>query len=169
MKEEAMVKKKKKSKFKLDKKNAKAVIDEIFEYYELELEDLAPDAEVCGIDIQDSGDEDEAYKATKMTYNRLVRFAMRGRIEIEDGAEFVIVQHFREPLTDGRTTIKWSPPSGSAKSAMKRASEKDAHGRMLYFMAALCPNQRLDANTLGKLTGPDMSLMECLAAVFFLV
>jgi hypothetical protein len=169
MEEEVKVKKKEKSKFVLEPKNAKAVIDEIFEYYELELEDLASDAEAGGIDIQDSGDEDEAYKATKQTYKRLVRFARRGRIEVEDGQQFLIVQHFRKPLSDGRTTVKWYPPNAKAKVAMKRANEKDAHGRMLYFMAALCPEQRFDHNVLGDLEGPDMSLMECLASVFFLV
>jgi hypothetical protein len=171
MKEKVQVRKK--NKHKISRENAEAIIEKIFDYYELELDDFEDDEPKkkdtdVGIEIETETEEDDFAKATKMTYKRLVRFAMKGRIETnERDGEFKIIQHFRKPLKDGRQSVTWGEPTAYAKVQMKKASEKDAHGRMLYFMAALC--KEFDANTLGNLRGPDMSLMECISAVFFMV
>ena len=135
----------------INEKRANEIVDEFFEYYE--------------IDREEEQDED-TLRVINMSYRKLSKAVQRGRVEFRDTDEgMTVIQHTKRDYPFGNEIV-YGELNGKAKVAMRKADENDQAGRMQHMMAALC---KKGPSILAQLKGPDYSLMEVIAAVFFVV
>lgn len=142
---------------KIDPKRAGEIVQEFFNYYEIDLDDLDDDSQA------------QMLKAQK----RLIKSVRLGRLEFnlvpskKTGLdEMIITQHLKRPFANGIAVIHYGEIGGRAKVAMKGAVENDTAGKMQCLMGALAGMSR---GIMSDLTGPDYSLMESLSAIFLLL
>ena len=130
---------------KLSEDNAQEQLNQLLDYYEIDLDDV-PDKEKSSYDI---------------VGKKLVKFIRQGRLEIktEDGIQCI------QTLRNGTTTIIYKELNGKAKTAMGTKGAEDGNGRIYALMGALSDGEA----TILQLKGPDLSLVECLGAVFLAV
>lgn len=164
---------------KLSIENAREIVNKIYEYYELddlleqgdeaskeELDTSAPALQLVA-EAEEGDNKKALITAARVCYDRLVKHAMRCRLEVDDSLGFVVVQRLRTPMSDGKKEIRWREPTARAKLATSKSKSGNAEERMFLFMGAI--GERVDAPRLQELSLIDYSLMEGLAAVFYLV
>lgn len=132
-------------KYKLSEDSAKAVLDKLIDYYEIDFDDL-PASSKDGMEA---------------VFKKLVKFIRLGRLEvkIQDGIQCI------QTLRDGSTTIIYKELNGKAKTAMGTKKETDQNGRIYALLGALSEGETM----ITKLKGPDLSLAELLGGLFLLV
>ena len=134
-----------KTEMKLSEESAQEQLNQLLDYYEIDFTDIPTDQK----------------NAFDMIGKKLVKFIRQGRLEIkiEDGIQCI------QTLRNGTTTIEYKELSGKAKSAMGTKSAEDGNGRIYALMGALSDGEA----AIIQLKGPDLSLAECLGAVFLAV
>jgi hypothetical protein len=132
------------SKFKIGKEAARAQLDTLYEYYEIDFNELP----------------EELGKALRATDLKLLKSVRLGRVEIslDDNSIIKVVQNIRsgEPL-------EYREIDGQAKVAMGGKDEKDHYGKAYALMGALCG---LGETAITQLKSHDLSVAECLGTVF---
>jgi hypothetical protein len=139
-------------KYKISEENAAVIVDELFEYYEIDPEFM-------------TDDERDQYERQRRAFLKAVRL---GRMELKsDDSQLKIVQHLKYPLGENNATpsITYGEPTGDTKRTGGKIKIDDHRGFMYSFMGKL---SRTAPNILSKLRGPDLALMESLAAFFLL-
>lgn len=131
-------------KYILNEQAARAEIKKIFDYYE--------------IDVDEIEDKDQK-KLIKMNYDRLVKAARLGRLEVKTDKGFQIVQHLR----DRPEVLTYYEIDGNAKSATAGKDANDFYGR-IYAVQGVVTKEGEGAIKLLK--GVDLSLCEVLGAIF---
>lgn len=134
-----------KPELKLSEDSAEKQLDSLLDYYEIEIDDLPEKT------------KDSSFAILK----RLKKAIRLGRLEIqiEDGIKCV------QTLRDGKTQITYKEINGKAKAAMGSKEDTDQNGRIYALLGALSDGE----TAITKLKGPDLSLAECLGALFFMV
>ena len=132
------------SKFVLNKDAAKDVVKKIFDYYEIEV---------------DSIEDKEQKKFIQQNFDRLIKSARLGRLEVDTTDGIKIKQHLR----DSDTVIQYKEIDGYAKKAMAGKDPNDFYGRIY---AVLGSTSELGEAAISKLKGVDLGLAEVLGAIF---
>ena len=132
------------SKFVLNKDAAKDVVKKIFDYYEIEV---------------DSIEDKEQKKFIQQNFDRLIKSARLGRLEVDTTDGIKIKQHLR----DSDTIIQYKEIDGYAKKAMAGKDPNDFYGRIY---AVLGSTSELGEAAISKLKGVDLGLAEVLGAIF---
>lgn len=143
-KENFMFEKKDDKKWVMPKEAAEKVIQQIFDYYELDVDEIE--------------DKDQK-KFIKQNYDRLIKAARLGRLEVKLEKGIQIIQHLR----DDDRLITYGEISGSAKVATAGKEATDFYGR-IYAVMGVVSKEGEDAIKLLK--GVDLSLCEVLGAIF---
>lgn len=133
-------------KFKLAEKPAKAQLQSMLDYYEIDLDDI---------------EEKEVKRAIKSGYKRLIKAIRLGRLEIKIEGGFKVIQ-----TTRNGTKIEYREIDGDSKVAMSTKEEKDWYGKSYAMMGAL---SELGESAICKLKGVDLSLAEVLGMIFLQV
>ena len=135
----------KKLTMKLSEDSAQEQLNRLLDYYEIDFDDIPSDQA----------------KSFEMIGKKLVKFIRQGRLEIktEDGIQCI------QTLRNGTTIITYKELNGKAKTAMGTKSAEDGNGRIYALMGALSDGETM----ITELKGPDLSLVECLGAVFLAV
>ena len=135
----------KKLAMKLSEDSAQEQLNKLLDYYEIDFNDIPI----------------EQKNAFEMIGKKLVKFIRQGRLEIktEDGIQCI------QTLRNGTTTITYKELNGKAKTAMGTKGPDDGNGRIYALMGALSDGETV----ITDLKGPDLSLAECLGAVFLAV
>jgi len=137
---------------KLSKENAQKQLNTLLEYYDLDLDDIS---------------DETVYKAIESSCNKLLKAIRKGRIEIKEENETInVYQHLKKPVSEGKTTIVYKEIDGRSKIAMKDNSETDYHGKIYSFLGGLSGE---GADVIMVLKGVDISIAECLGALFLQV
>ena len=132
------------SKYILTKQAAESEIQKIFDYYE--------------IDVDEIEDKDQK-KFIKQNYDRLIKAARLGRLEVKLEKGIQIIQHLR----DNDRVITYGEITGNAKVATAGKEPTDFYGR-IYAVMGVVSKEGEDAIKLMK--GVDLSLCEVLGAIF---
>jgi len=130
---------------KLSEESAQEQLNQLLDYYEIDFDDIPTDQK----------------NSFDMIGKKLVKFIRQGRLEIkiEDGIQCI------QTLKNGSTVITYKELTGKAKTAMGTKSAEDGNGRIYALMGALSDGEA----AIMQLKGPDLSLAECLGAVFLAV
>lgn len=140
------------SKFVIDKEPAQDQLDLLLDFYEIELDDFE----------DFSSDDDKVQEAMRTACKRLLRFIMKGYVEITNDDGLTIIQHLK--FSRGETKeIQYRIINGKAFMSMKRAHEKDFFGRMYCLLGSLA---NVPAEKISEFRGADASVATCLGAVF---
>lgn len=142
---------------KIDEVRAGELVDEFFDYYEIEVE---------------KGDSDDDIALIKAAHQAMKKAVMRGRLDFKEDPEkgMQVIQHFRRPIEvktgENIESVTYREIYGAAKCEMKHAKQTDIAGRQQRLMGALSGKGH---GIFSRMTGVDYSLMETLSTVFFLV
>jgi len=131
-------------KYILGKEAAELEIKKIFDYYEIDVEEI---------------EDKEQKKFIKMNYDRLVKAARLGRLEVKTEKGIQIIQHLR----DRKETLTYYEIDGNAKTATAGKDKEDFYGR-IYAVQGVVTKEGEGAIKLLK--GVDLSLCEVLGAIF---
>lgn len=141
---------------KIDDDRAEEIVNEFFDYYEIDPNDEEPDTRA------------QLMKAK----NKLVKAVIKGRLDFKEEpnskgiSEMVVYQHLKKPFQNGTDCFRYKEMGGTAKVAMKGAGENDFAGKMQSLMAYLSGTS---AGIIADMKGADYSLAESLALVFLLL
>lgn len=140
------------SKYVLDEQPAKDQVDLLLDYYDIELEDF-----------DDFKNEDaRIQEAMRSAIKRLIRYVRKGYVEVTSDKGLTVIQRLKVPK--GETTqIVYGIMSGKSKMAMQKAKEDDFYGKIYCLMGSLSNTSK---EAISSLTGTDVSVAECLGAVF---
>ena len=132
------------SKYKIGKDAARAQLDMLYAYYEIDFDELPK----------------ELGTALKATDLKLLKSVRLGRVEIsvDENNAIKVIQNIRngDPLV-------YREIDGAAKVAMGGKDEKDSYGKAYALMGSLCG---LGESAIIKLKSHDLSVVECLGTVF---
>ncbi len=131
-------------KYKLSKDAAQAVIQKIFDYYEIDIKEI---------------EDKEQQKFIRMNYDRLVKAARLGRLEVSTDKGIVITQHIR----DRDETVTYKEITGAAKIATAGKDKDDFYGRIYAVQGSITG---LGEDGILRMSGVDLSLCEVLGAIF---
>jgi plasmid stabilization system protein ParE len=132
-------------KYKLSNEAAKAVVQKIFDYYEIDKDDIK---------------DKKARDIIAINYDHLVKSARRGRLEVDLTNGIIVKQHLR---SNPNEVITYKEIDGTAKKAMAGKEETDFYGRIYAIQGSLSD---LGEGGIAKLKGVDLGLCEVLGAIF---
>lgn len=128
----------------LSKDAAEAVVMSIFKYYEIDPSEI---------------EDKEQKKFIAANYDRLVKAARLGRLEVETEKGIKVIQHLKE----SSEKIEYKEIDGNAKVATAGKETTDFYGRIYAVQGSL---SGLGETGIKKLKGVDLSLCEVLGAIF---
>jgi hypothetical protein len=131
-------------KYVLAKNAAEGVIQSILDYYEIDIDEI---------------EDKEQKKFIKQNYDRLVKAARLGRIEVKREKGIQIIQHLR----DREEIFTYREIDGEAKAATAGKDKEDFYGRIYAVMGSLSGEGE---SAVKKMKGVDISLCEVLGAIF---
>lgn len=119
------------------------------------------------LEIGEEGTNPDHQENIEAALKKLVRHVMAGRLEIEldENDKIQITQHIKKGDGDMKT-LKYRVLNGQAKKEMKNAKDGDFHGKMYAMVGSLAGTS---GNGIANLTGSDLSVCECLGALFLVV
>jgi len=130
----------------LSKKNAKDELQKMFDYYEIDIDDM---------------DDKDLKKAIKSGFSQLVKGTMKGRLHIKLDNGIKIIQ-----TTRNKTEIIYREIDGNAKAEMDGFGATDFYGKSYALMGAI---SELGADAIKQLKGVDLSMAETLGMIFLSV
>ncbi len=130
---------------------AMEVLEKIFDYYEIDPENL--------------GDK-KLQKAMDSSFERSLKAVRLGRLDVTTGADDKnsIVQYPRSGTESG--ILEYEVLCGRHKMTMGDVKEDDHYGKIYALTAAMT---KLPRSAIEGLTGVDLSLVEVLGAIFLSV
>ncbi len=135
------------TKYILSPESAANEIKKLFDYYEIELDEI---------------EDADLKKAIKMGYDRLIKAVRMGRLEIKVENGIHVIQHLRS----GKTDISYREIDGKSKTSMAGKSKEDYYGKSYALMGSL---SNLGEAAITQLKGVDLSLAEVLGLIFLAV
>lgn len=146
---------------KISKENAEAQLKLLLDYYLIDIEDVQKSDEFYKR-------KDDLEEAKKTSSDRLLRYIQHGLIEITDENGLTVTQRLRSPIGE-LTQIVYGIITGEVQREMRHAKEDhDYVGKIFCLMGALgkVPG---GANTIAKMSGPDIGAVQCLGMFFLTV
>lgn len=139
-----------KPKEKLSKENAQESLNEFFDYYDIDIDDI---------------EDENQQTAMRSVEKKLLKAVMRGDLEFKTTDEAPeAIQHLKKSKTN-ISTITYKVLNGKAKQAMNKKAEGDHHGRIYALMGSL---SGLGSEAIASLRSTDLSISEGLGTVFLL-
>lgn len=132
------------TKYILAKEAAELEVKKIFDYYEIDLEEI---------------EDKEQKKFIQMNYDRLIKAVRLGRLEVKLEKGIQIIQHLR----DSQEAVIYVEINGEAKSATAGKDKEDFYGRIYAVQGSLTG---VGEAGIKKMKGVDLSLCEVLGAIF---
>lgn len=133
------------SKYILSKDAAEKVVNSIVDYYEIDIDEI---------------EDKEQKKFIKANYDRLIKAARLGRLEVKLEKGIEVIQNFRDKSIE---PIVYKEIDGNAKSATAGKETTDFYGRIYAVMGSL---SGIGETGIKKMKGVDLSLCEVLGAIF---
>lgn len=131
----------------LSKQNAKQELQKMFDYYEIDIDDI---------------EDKEVKRAIQNGYNRLIKAVRLGRLEIKTEEGIKVIQTTK----DGKAKIEYREIDGVAKTEMAGKADNDHYGKAYSLMGSL---SGMGESAIKKLKGVDLSLAEVLGLIFLSV
>ena len=135
-------------KFKISEESATKEIQKILDYYEIDIE---------------KDFDDEYRKVFDQSLSKAIKAVRLGRLSIKIDNEGIKIT---QSLKSGSTTITYREIDGVAKIATRSVGKDDSFGKLYEIMGSL---SGLGSDAITKLKGVDLSLCECLGAIFLQV
>jgi plasmid stabilization system protein ParE len=134
-------------KYVLSKQSAENEVKKIFDYYEIDLDDIE--------------DKDQK-KFIKQNFDRLIKAARLGRLSVntDDGIKITQV------LRSSGEKVEYQEISGKAKTATAGKQADDFYGRIYAIQGV---TSQLGEAAIKDMKGVDLSLCEVLGAIFLSV
>lgn len=111
-------------------------------------------------------DDEQLSRVMNSNCSKLVRSIMKGRVEIVEKDDTVVVkQYLKRPIKGVDNPIEYKEITGRAKIAMKDYKDTDYYGRMYALLGSL---SGVGASSIMAMKGVDLSVAECLCSVFLL-
>ena len=145
-----MIFNKKDDKYVLSKDAAEKVIEDMFEYLEIDIDEI---------------EEKDTKDMIKKNIGRVIKAVRLGRLEIKHEGGFKVIQHLRND-TDKQNSLTFKVPGAIAKKAMADKNPNDFYGRIYAMMGSACG---LGEAAIDKLDPIDLSVVEVLGAIFLSV
>jgi len=119
------------------------------------------------IDTDEDASDTNHRNMLKASKNKLIKHVMRGRVEISenDDGDVVVKQTLKFPVNDV-DHLEYKVLGGIAKKQMKNAEDSDYSGKVYNLCGSLTG---WTGNSIAKLKGVDLSVVECLGALFLVV
>ena len=143
----------------ISEESARESLGLFFDYYE--------------IDAKNVGGGENAQAAFDSTVDRMVDAVRKGRVEIEENENGLIVRQTlknkaKSDLKDAGSTavLEYKEISGAAKDAMKHKKQSDDYGKIHALLGFL---SGAGENAIKRLRGVDMSISECIGVLFLKV
>ena len=143
----------------ISEESARESLSLFFDYYE--------------VDDKNIGGGENAQEAFDATVDRLVDAIRKGRVEIEENEDGLIVRQTLKNKAKAGTqdvavssVLEYKEISGAAKDAMKHKKESDNYGKIHALLGYLCG---AGENAIKGLRGVDMSISECIGVLFLKV
>jgi hypothetical protein len=131
--------------YKLSEEAAKDQLDIFYEYYDLDVDDLPA--------AQNS--------AAKQSEKRVIRAIRLCNLEFKEEDSIKITQHLKS-----KDTLEYAELSGQSKIAMGKCADTDQYGKIYALCGSLTG---VGAAGIQKLKGADLSLCECMGALFLFI
>lgn len=145
-----MIFNKKDDKYVLSKDAAEKVIEDMFDYLEIDIDEI---------------EEKDTKDMIKKNIGRVIKAVRLGRLEIKHDGGFKVIQHLRND-TDKKNSLEFKVPGAIAKKAMADKNPNDFYGRIYAMMGSACG---LGEAAIDKLDPIDLSVVEVLGAIFLSV
>lgn len=139
----------------ISEESARKQLDVFFDYYE--------------IDPDNIGGGENTQEIFESTVDRIVDAIRKGRVEIVENENGLIVRQILKHILSGDSkskNIDYKEISGAAKDAMKHKKETDHYGRIHAMLGYL---SGIGENSIKSLRGVDMSISECIGVLFLKV
>lgn len=136
-----------KPKYILSKESAEIQLKKLFDYYEIELDEM---------------DDQDLKEKIEMGYGRLIKAIRKERLSIKTDGGIQVIQMTR----DGKEMITYREIDGKAKTEMAGKNINDFYGRIYAMMGSL---SGLGEAAIKQLKGVDLSLVEVLGFIFLAV
>jgi len=134
---------------KLSKEDAEKQLQILLDYYEIEIDDIKVT---------------EAKNGLEQTIDKTIKHIRRGRLEIKLDEKLSVVQTMQQGKGgEVSETIPYGILKGETKMAMRDKKGEDFHGRLYAMMASL---GNIGENDIKKFEGLDLSVVECLGALY---
>lgn len=135
---------------KLSKEDAETQLQILLDYYEIDIDDVKVT---------------DAKNGLEQTIDKTVKHIRRGRLEITSGEKTLKVIQTMQQGKGGETSekIEYGILKGETKMAMRDKKGEDFHGRLYAMMASL---GNISENDIKKFEGLDLSVVECLGALY---
>ncbi len=146
---------------KISKENAEAQLQLLLDYYLIDVEDVQKSDEFYKR-------KDDLEEAKKTSCDRLLKYIQHGLIEITTENGLTVTQRLRTPIGE-MDRITYGIISGKDQREMRHAKDDNDHvGKIFCLMGALgkVPG---GANTIAKMSGPDIGALQCLGMIFLTV
>ncbi len=146
----------------IPKELAEEQLELLFDYYEMDLEEMLLEDE----DDVDDKSQAAAQRAAKQLKRKLTKAIMYGRLELTEGETggLTIIQHLKLPSKSGPQQLKWSGLTGVAKTKLKDMDKGSAFNKMYGFAAAVT---KTSIQTIMELK--DMDLVTAESLIFVLL
>lgn len=135
---------KKDDKYILSKEAAESEIEKIFDYYDIDLDEI---------------EDKEQKKIIKMNYDRLIKAVRAGRVEVKYEKGLQIIHN----LKDSAEVITYDAPNAQAKMAMAGCDPNDNYGKIYNLMGAC---SKLGVGAIYKIPANELPIIEVLGAIF---
>jgi ActR/RegA family two-component response regulator len=136
----------------IDEEPAQDQLDLLLDFYDIEVDELDED--------------DDVEKATLKAIKKIKKYIMKGLIEISEDDGLTVIQHLHHSKGETKQ-ISYGVITGHAKIAMSKAAERDYSGKVYQVMGSLSSN--ISAESIARLKGVDLAVVECLGAIFLMV
>lgn len=134
-------------KYVLSKDAAESVVQKIFDYLEIDMDEI---------------EDKETKRMIKANIGRLVKAVRLGRLEVLTNDGFKIVQHLRNDANK-ENSLTFRAPGAQAKKAMGEKLITDFNGRIYALMGSCCGYGEA---AIDKLDPVDLSVVEVIGAIF---
>lgn len=136
---------------KLSEKSADDIFDKLLDHYDVDVSLIA---------------DESAKRGAIAAHNKIKDAIRKGKVEIEwdEDETPTIIQHLYKPVIE--SPVRYGEIDGRAKIAMKDCSETDNYGKIYALLGGV--SKRGQAEII-KLKGRDLSIAECIGALFLQV
>lgn len=131
-------------KYTLTKEAAESEIQKIFDFYDIDLDEL---------------EDKEAKKIIKGNYNRVIKAIRMKRLEVKNEKGLQIIHHLR----DHDETLTYYAPDANAKTAMDEYAPTALY-RRIYALMGAC--SKLGEGAIMKLPANELSIVEVIGSIF---
>lgn len=135
--------------FRISEEVAEDTFNLLLDYYDLDPEDFDSESQLTVFNV---------------AKRRIVKAIRRGDVEVNNDDGIRVMQHLR--CTSSDETLEYAELTGKNKLAMEKDKDQEGYGRIYALVGSMTSKGK---HGISQLRGKDLSVMECLGAIFLQV